>query len=132
MIKKLIIDPKVGPFTADQAAKELDVALVTIHRWLREGILIGEQMTPAAPWRIRLTEETRRRLAGGDAPPSWVGLTEAARRLGISKAQAAHLVNNGKLNAVRVQVGKRKCWRIEANTITCEDQSNLFNQMITQ
>ncbi len=75
-------DPREGPFTADEAAVELGVAMPTIHRWLREGILAGKQATPGAPWRIVLTDAIRQRLAGGEAPPDWVGLTEAARRLG--------------------------------------------------
>jgi len=58
-------DPREGPFTADEAAAELGVAMPTIHRWLREGILAGEQATPGAPWRIVLTEAVRRRLSGG-------------------------------------------------------------------
>jgi hypothetical protein len=53
----------------------------TIHRWLREGIIAGSQLTPGAPWKILLTDEVRRKLSGGDAPESWVSLSEAARRL---------------------------------------------------
>jgi len=31
----------------------------TIHRWLNDGFIGGEQLTPGAPWRIRLTEDLR-------------------------------------------------------------------------
>ena len=123
---KQVCDPQEGPFTADQVANELRVSLATVHRWLRDGLLIGKQMTAGAPWRIRLTAELRRRLTGGDAPPGWVGLSVAARRLGISKGSVAHLVNTKKLNAVRTTVGKRTCWRIEVNSDAYGKQPSLF------
>jgi Recombinase zinc beta ribbon domain/Recombinase/Helix-turn-helix domain len=122
-------DPREGPFTADEAAAELGVAMPTIHRWLREGILAGEQATPGAPWRIVLTEAVRRRLSGGEAPLGWVGLTEAASRLGLSKSHVAYLVKTGKLPAVHATVGKRRCWRIDVSSATCGRQSGLFDQM---
>jgi DNA invertase Pin-like site-specific DNA recombinase len=122
-------DPREGPFTADQAAAELGVAMCTIHRWLREGVLPGRQTTPGAPWRIVLTDELRRRLTGGDAPAGWVGLNEAARRLGLSQSQVAHLVNRAELPAVRTTVGKRTCWKIDVSQATCGRQDDLFDQM---
>ncbi len=33
-----------------QAAKILDVATSTFHRWLNAGLIAGEQLTPGAPW----------------------------------------------------------------------------------
>ena len=101
----------------------------TVHRWLREGILAGEQLTPGAPWRIVLTAEVRQRLCGGEAPDGWVGLSEAARRLGLSKSHVAYLVKTGKLNAVQTTVGKRRCWRIDVDSATCARQAGLFDQM---
>jgi hypothetical protein len=122
-------DPREGPFNADEAARELGVSMTTIHRWLREGILAGQQITLGAPWRIVLTDDVRRRLAGGDAPAGWVGLTEAARRLGLSKSHVAYLVNSGKLAAVHATVGKRRCWRIDVSSTTHGEQERLFDQM---
>ena len=121
-------DPFAGPFTADEAACELGVSTSTIHRWLREGVLAGEQLTPGAPWRIPLTEEVRRRLTVGEAPTGWVGLTEAARRLGLSKSHAAYLVKTGKLPAIRTTIGKRCCWRIDVSSATCGRQSDLLTR----
>lgn len=118
-----------GPFTADEAARELGVSMHTVHRWLREGLLAGEQATPSAPWRILLTEDVRRRLGGGAAPEGWVGLDEAARRLGIGKSLVAHWVKQGKLKAVRTTVGKRQCWRIDVSSTDCGNQSGLFDRM---
>lgn len=122
-------DPFEGPFTADEAARELGVTMSTVHRWLREGVLAGEQLTPGAPWRIILTEEVRKRLSGSDAPEGWVGLSEAAGWLGLSKSHVAYLVNTGKLNAVQATVGKRRCWRIDVDSATCAKQGRLFDPM---
>src|SRR5262249_14131743 len=123
-------DEREGPFTADQAARELGVSMHTVHRWLRDGILAGQQVTPRAPWRILLTDDIRRRLAGGDAPADWVGLNEAARRLGLPKASVAHLVKQGRLRAVRTTVGKRECWKIGVSSANCGLQPELFDSMI--
>ena len=119
-------DPKQGPFTADQAAAELGVASETIHRWLREGILPGRQCAAGAPWRIVLTDELRKKLTGGEAPAGWVGLTEAAKQLGLPKQNVAYLVKRGKLPAVRVKVGTRTYWKIDVNAATCGTQSKMF------
>jgi len=126
--KKESRDTRDGPFTADQAARELGVNMHTVHRWLREGVLAGEQAMPYAPWRILLPEDVRRRLAGGVVPEGWVGLDEAARRLGISKSLVAHWVKQGKLKAVRSTVGNRQCWRIEVPSTGCGNQPDLFDQ----
>jgi excisionase family DNA binding protein len=123
-------DEREGPFTADEAARELGVSMHTVHRWLRDGVLAGQQLTPRAPWRILLTDEVRQRLAGGAAPADWVGLDEAARRLGMPKSTVAHLVKQGKLPAMRTTVGKRECWRIDLSSATCAPQHDLFDSMI--
>ena len=129
--RKLARDPRHGPFTADEAAAELDVCMNTIHRWLRGGLLAGNQATPGAPWRIVLTDEVRQRLVGGDAPLGWVGLTEAGRQLGLSKQRVAYLVKTGKLPAMRTKVGNRRCWRIDvtsADSGDCTRRPGLFDQ----
>src|ERR1700731_5308436 len=46
-----------------QIAAALGVATSTVHRWLNDGIIAGEQLTPGAPWRIRLTDDLRARVA---------------------------------------------------------------------
>lgn len=71
----------------------------TVQRWLREGLLAGEQSVPGAHWRIVLSEEVRRRLSGGDAPAGWVGLTEAARRLGLGKSHVVYWSNKAQRRA---------------------------------
>lgn len=102
-----------------------------MHHWLRQGLLAGSQAAPRAPWRIVLTEEIRRRLTVGNAPSDWVGLTEAARRLGIGNSQVVNLVTSGRLRAIRTRVGKRECWRIDLSSAaprTCPDQATLFGE----
>ena len=122
-------DPREGPFTADEAATELGVGMSTVHRWLRTGILAGEQLTPGATWRIVLTEAIRRRLCAGEAPAAWVGLSEAARRLGLPKSRVLYLVESGKLEAMYTSVRGRKCWRINVDTGRYSAQTELFDQM---
>jgi DNA invertase Pin-like site-specific DNA recombinase len=127
--KRAARDARQGPFTADEAARELGVTPSTVHRWLREGVLAGTQATARAPWRIVLTEDVRLRLAGGNAPQSWVGLTEAARRLGRGKALVAYWVKEGKLRGMRTKVGKRECWKIDVSSAGCDVQKGLFDQI---
>jgi len=38
-----------------QAARQLKIAPSTLLRWLNDGFIAGEQITPGAPWRVRLT-----------------------------------------------------------------------------
>lgn len=124
-------DPCEGPFTAEQAAEQLGVAHQTVLTWVRDGMLAGEQPTPGAPWRIVLSEDTRRRLTGGDAPAGWVTLTAAAQRLGMSKSHVVYLVKTGKLPAMRAKVGKRPCWKIDVSTAERGPQRDLFEQKRT-
>lgn len=101
----------------------------TVHRWLRDGVLVGTQATAGAPWRIVLTDEVRRRLSAGDAPNGWVGLGVAARRFGLSKSHVAYLVKSAKLKAMRTKVGKRQCWKIDLSSADCGPQTDLFDPM---
>jgi hypothetical protein len=48
--------------TVARAASALAVSTATVHRWLREGFIAGEQITPGAPWQIHLTPELRARV----------------------------------------------------------------------
>ena len=42
-----------------EAARELRIAPSTLLRWLNDGFVAGEQVTPGAPWQIRLTSQLR-------------------------------------------------------------------------
>lgn len=107
-------DPDDETVTIDHAANELGVSTSTIRRWLREGLLPGEQVTPIAPWRIRLTDEVRQQFVP-DVPDGFVALDEAARRLGVARQTVLHKVQRGELAAVHVTTGRRKGLRIQVS-----------------
>ena len=98
--------------TVAQAANELGVSTATVHRWLREGFIIGEQITPNAPWQIHITPELRARICQ-HAPEGWLPLAEAAAALGLARQTVLHKVQRGELPAIYVQHGKRKGLRIQ-------------------
>ena len=47
----------------DLDSQLLGVGKVTIYRWLTDGFLTGEQLTAGAPWRIRIDQAVRDRIA---------------------------------------------------------------------
>lgn len=106
-----------------QAAKILGVATSTFHRWLNAGLIAGEQMTPGAPWRIRITEELRQAFVD-TAPPDYVPVVDAMRRLGISRQTVWQRVKRGELEALHVRKGQRKGLRIRV----VDPPTGLFDQ----
>ena len=105
-------DPDGELVTIHRAADELGVSHFTIRRWLRDGLLPGEQTTPGSPWRIRLTDEIRARFVP-DVPDGFVPLAEAAKRLGVARQTVLHQVQRGERRALEVTQGRRKGLRIE-------------------
>jgi predicted DNA-binding transcriptional regulator AlpA len=95
-----------------KAAKILGVAASTLHRCLNAGVVGGEQLTPGAPWRIRVTEQLRS-LFVANAPPDYVPLVDAMRRLGVSRQTIWQRVKRGELEALHVRQGQRKGLRIK-------------------
>src|SRR5205807_10095506 len=89
----------------------LGVVPSTRHRWLGDGFIAGEQITPGAPWRIRLTEELRSKFVE-EAPPGWLPMLEATMALGVSRQTVLQRVKRGELEAVHVRLGRRKGLRI--------------------
>jgi Helix-turn-helix domain len=110
--------------TIKQAAEILGVAPSTLHRWLTAGIIVGEQLTPGAPWRIRMTDELRARFVE-DAPPGYVSMLEARLRLGVSRQTVLQRVKRGELDAVHVRRGRRKGLRIKV----VADHPELFHDV---
>ncbi len=94
------------------AARQLGIAPSTLLRWLDDGFVAGEQDTPGAPWRIRVTGELRGMLTPS-APAGWVPLGYATQALGISRQAVLQKVNRGQLRAVLTSTGRRKGLRIE-------------------
>ena len=105
-------DPDSDLVTIQQAATELGVTVFTIRRWLQQGLLPGEQTTPNAPWRIRLTDDVQARFVP-DVPDGFVTLNDAARLLGCARQTVLHKVQRGELRAIQVTNGRRKGLRSE-------------------
>jgi recombinase-like zinc beta ribbon protein len=61
-----------------KAAQILNMNTSTIHRWLADGFIAGEQATAGAPWQIRITDELLCCL-----PP--LGMESASCSFGFSK-----------------------------------------------
>lgn len=118
-------NPPAGqPVTVQKAAEVLGVAPSTVHRWLADGFIAGEQITPGAPWRIRITEELRQRFVE-EAPSGYLPMQAATRLLGVSRQTVLQPVKRGELAAVHVRHGKRKGLRIKV----IDAQPALFNNL---
>jgi len=114
--------PPEGELLSVQAAAEkLGVAASTLHRWLGDGFIAGEQITPGAPWRIRMTQELQS-LIVEQSPPGYVAMPEAMRILGVSRQTIMQRVKNGELSVVHVCRGRQKGLRIRA----LDQQPQLF------
>ncbi len=115
-------DPPQGEVaTIRKAAQILGLNTSTIHRWLADGFIAGEQITPGAPWQIRITDELRARIVV-QAPPGYLPMLEATLKLGVSRQTVLQRVKHGELQAVLVSQGRRKGLRIKV----IDDQPGLF------
>jgi uncharacterized protein YndB with AHSA1/START domain len=108
-------------FTIEKTAEILGIAPSTVHRWLSEGFIAGEQITPGAPWRIRVNEQLRKRFIE-HTPEGYMPMLEATRMLGVSRQTVLQRVKRGELEAVHVRCGRRKGLRIKV----VDSQPNLF------
>lgn len=98
--------------TIDGAAEALGLAPSTLHRWLNDGFIAGEQITPGAPWRIRVDDALRARFVE-QTPAGFVPMIDATRILGVSRQTVLQRVKRGELEAVHVRSGRRKGLRIK-------------------
>ena len=121
--------PDVGPddddvdvVTITEAERLLKVSKATLYRWIRDGFITAEQITPGAPWRIRIDQALRDRIQP-EAPEDWMALDDAAKALGLARQTVLHKVQRGELQAVHINRGRRKGLRIQVNP----DQSGLFD-----
>jgi hypothetical protein len=108
--------------TVKKAAAALGVAPSTMHRLLNDGIIAGEQLTPGAPWRIRLTDDIKARFSQ-NAGEDFLPMREAMRALGVSRQTVLQCVKRGELEAIHVMRGKQKGLRIKV----IHRQANLFD-----
>jgi DNA invertase Pin-like site-specific DNA recombinase len=93
--------------TVRQAAAAVGVAPSTLHRHINDGLIQGEQITPGAPWRIRLTVELKARFlaAPGDG---FEPIRDAMQTLGLSRQAVLQRVKCGELESVHIIRGQRK------------------------
>jgi DNA invertase Pin-like site-specific DNA recombinase len=106
-------DEQLNTYTAQQASHILQVSLPTVRRWLKDGLLKGEQMTSGAPCEILLSEEEIARLTAKDAPAGWLSVQQAARQFGVSKQTILNWVRAQKVDYVSVTRGKRKILKVD-------------------
>jgi hypothetical protein len=104
-----------------KAAQLLGMNTSSIHRWLADGFIAGEQVTPGAPWQIRVNDELRARIVQ-QAPPEYVPMIVATAKLGVSRQTVLQRVKRGELKAVLVRQGRHKGLRIKV----VDEQPQLF------
>ena len=107
-----------------KAAQILGMNTSSIHRWLADGFIAGEQVTAGAPWRIRITDELRARIVQ-QAPPEYLPMLETTLKLRVSRQTVLQRVKRGELQAVLVRQGRRKGLRIKV----VDQQPALFEQL---
>ena len=107
-----------------KAAQVLGMNTSSIHRWLADGFIAGEQVTPGAPWQIRITDELRARIVP-QAPPEYLPMIETTMKLGVSRQTVLQRVKRGELQALLVRQGRRKGLRIKV----VDQQPELFEQL---
>jgi len=110
--------------TIREAAEILKMAPSTLHRWVNEGFITGQQVTPGAPWRIRMTEELKSRFVE-EAPAGYLPMLEATMKLGVSRQTVLQRVKRGELQALHIGGGRRKGLRIKV----IDDQPDLFGRI---
>jgi len=106
-----------------KAAEILKLDRSTLHRWLSEGIIPGEQITAGAPWKIRITEKLLERFQE-QAPEGYVSMLDAMRILGVSRQTVLNRVKRGELDSVHVRRGRRKGLLIRVS----DRQTGLFDR----
>jgi hypothetical protein len=118
-------DPPTGELVSiRKAAQILGMNTSSIHRWLADGFIAGEQVTPGAPWQIRITDELRARIVQ-ESPPEYLPMLETTIKLGVSRQTVLQRVKRGELQAVLVRQGRRKGLRIKV----VDQQPELFEQL---
>jgi predicted DNA-binding transcriptional regulator AlpA/uncharacterized protein YndB with AHSA1/START domain len=104
-----------------KAAQILGMNTSSIHRWLADGFIAGEQVTPGAPWQIRINDELRARIVQ-QAPPGYLPMIAVTAKLGVSRQTVMQRVKRGELKAILVRQGRCKGLRIKV----VDQQPELF------
>jgi len=118
-------EPVMGELVGVTAIAEfVGVDRATVFYWLREGVIPGQQVTPGAPWRVRITEELRARFR--QAPPAdYVSLRQAMRILGVSRQTVWNRIKRGELESTHVNRGQNKTLFVKLDESQTR-QSELF------
>lgn len=103
------------------AAQRLGIAASTLLRWINDGFVAAEQVTPGAPWRIRMTQELEA-LIVAESPPGYGAMPEAMRLLGVSRQTIMQRVKRGELSVLHISRGRQKGLRIRM----LDNQPQLF------
>ena len=122
VFQKPSTSPEGQLLTVHKAAEILGVVPSTVHRWLIDGFISGEQITPGAPWQIRITDEIRTRFIEKEID-GYVPMIDATRILGVTRQTILQRVKRGELHAVHLTRGKRKGLRIQVK----DQQPTLFD-----
>jgi DNA invertase Pin-like site-specific DNA recombinase len=111
--------------TIAKAATILGVAASTVHRWLADGFMAGEQLTPGAPWRIRVTDELRARIVEQEIE-GYVCMLKATRLLGVTRQTIMQRVKRGELPAIHIRAGRANNLRIKVSASASGNQLDVF------
>src|SRR6516162_10229978 len=79
--------------------------------------------SPGAPWRIRLTDDLRARVAE-EVPQGYLTMYQTMRLLGVSRQTILQRVKRGEIQAIHVKKGRKKGLRLKV----IRTQTDLFNQ----
>ena len=111
----------------EEAAEILGVGTSTLHRYVTDGFVAGEQLTAGAPWRIRITEELQERFSATEVH-GYVSMKTAIKLLGVTRQTIMQRIKRRELEAVCTAHGKRKELRIRvpSETLSNGKQLNLF------
>src|SRR5215470_6970643 len=115
--------PEGELMTVTKIASELRVAVSTVHRWLNNGTIAGEQLTAGAPWRIRLTDDLRNRVTER-APDGYLTMYQTMRLLGVSRQTVLQRVKRGEIKVIHVREGRKKGLRLKV----MQPEPDLFRQ----
>jgi len=108
-----------------ETAGILGVAPSTVHRWLADGFIADEQLTPAAPWQIRITPQPGKRFLWNRRRPDTCPCRSRPDGWAFSHQTVLQRVKQGRLSAAHVRRGKRKGLLI--NVI--DEQQSLFGNL---
>ena len=96
----------------NKAAEILGIPTSTLHRYVNEGFVVGEQLTPGAPWQIRITDELRSRFTDEEVD-GFVSMRKAVSMLGVTRQTIMQKIKRGELQAIYTRRGKQKELRIK-------------------